>query len=138
MRTVFTSGCFDIIHAGHVLFLEQARALGDRLVVGLNSDASVEKLKGPERPLNRFSDRMAVLKGIRWVDAVIPFGEQTPVVLINAIRPDIVAKGPGYVANAIPEYAAVQKWGGSVVILPGPDLSTTNLILKIRGARLDA
>lgn len=140
MTTVFTSGCFDIVHAGHVQFLERARALGDRLIVGLNSDDSIRRLKGPERPWNPYGEREAVLKALRSVDAVIPFDEDTPAVLLMAIRPDIAVKGPGYSIENVSEWWREGQYGRAFalpacrhVILPGPDLSTTKLISRIRG-----
>jgi len=96
LRIVFTNGCFDVIHRGHVELLEFARSLGDVLVVGLNSDDSVRRLKGPERPVNTLMDRAVVLLAIRWVDFVIPFSEDTPERLIKELRPDVLVKGGDY------------------------------------------
>ncbi len=130
---VFTNGVFDILHAGHVSYLEAARALGDLLVVGLNSDESVRRLgKGPERPLNTLEDRMRVVGALRCVDAVLGFEEDTPERLISELRPDIHVKGGDYRAEDLPESSVVQGYGGKVVILPLlPGRSTTSLVKKI-------
>lgn len=125
-KLVFTNGCFDILHAGHVKLLEEAKALGDFLVVGLNSDASVRRLKGPGRPRNLQADRAAVLSAIRWVDEVIIFEEDTPLELILSIRPDILVKGGDYGPGAIVGEAEVLSWGGQVhrvTLLPGRSTS---------------
>ena len=95
-KAVFTNGCFDLLHAGHVYSLEKARSFGDFLFLGLNSDASVRRLKGPSRPLNRAADRAVVLAALQAVDAVIVFGEDTPLKLIRALRPDVLVKGADY------------------------------------------
>lgn len=131
MTTVFTNGCFDILHAGHVEFLRRARALGDELIVGINSDDSVRQLKGLSRPINSLEDRFTVLSSICWVDLVVPFDELTPVKLVRAIRPDILVKGPGYSRENMPEARIAEKWGARVVILDGPDISTTKIIEKL-------
>lgn len=131
MTIVFTNGCFDLVHAGHVDFLRRARALGDQLIVGVNSDSSVRRLKGDSRPINCLRDRMAVLQAIRWVDAVLLFNEDTPVNLVKQLRPDILVKGPGYCVEIMPEAHAAAAWGASVVILDGPDISTTKIIEKL-------
>lgn len=130
---VFTNGVFDILHAGHVTYLEQARALGDLLVVGLNSDDSVRRLgKGPERPINTLEDRATVISALRSVDAVLEFGEDTPERLISELRPDIHVKGGDYLADQLPETAIVRSYGGKVVILPFLDgRSTTRIIRKL-------
>lgn len=133
MITVFTCGCFDLIHAGHVQFLERARAWGNLLIVGINTDSSVAALKGDDRPINRLADRMAVLRAIRYVDCVIPFAELTPVNLVRGIQPHFLVKGPGYCRDNMPEAKAAEAWGGKVVILDGPDLSTTKTIERMRG-----
>ena len=131
MVTVFTNGCFDVIHHGHAKFLRQCRRLGDRLIVGLNSDASVRRLKGPNRPICNQVERWGVLEELRSVDDVILFEEDTPCELIKRIRPDIIVKGPGYSEANMPEAAIVREWGGRVVILDGPDLSTTKILQRI-------
>jgi rfaE bifunctional protein nucleotidyltransferase chain/domain len=126
---VATGGCFDLLHAGHVATLRAARALGDGLVVLLNDDASVARLKGPERPLNRAADRATVLEALGCVDAVAVFGEDTPAEALGAIRPHVWAKGGDYAGRELPEAAVLRGWGGRVTILPHlPGRSTTRLI----------
>lgn len=129
--TVFTNGCFDLFHAGHVDLLRQARALGDRLVVGINSDDSVRRLKGPTRPIHSLQDRCEIVAACRYVDEVHPFHEQTPCHLIRQLHPQIIVKGPGYSEQTMPEAAVVKEWGGKVVVLPGPPISTTSIIERI-------
>lgn len=129
---VFTNGCFDLFHAGHVDLLRQARALGDRLVVGINSDESVRSLKGPSRPIHPLQDRCQILAACRYVDEVHSFHEQTPCNLIRQLHPQIIVKGPGYSEQNMPEAKVVNAWGGRVVILPGPPISTTLIIERIR------
>lgn len=131
---VFTNGVFDILHAGHVTYLEAARELGDMLVVGLNTDASVRRLgKGPERPLNTLEDRARVVGALRCVDGVLSFDEDTPERLIGELKPDIHVKGGDYKPEDMPETKVVEAYGGKVVILPLlPGRSTTNLILRAR------
>jgi D-beta-D-heptose 7-phosphate kinase/D-beta-D-heptose 1-phosphate adenosyltransferase len=126
---VFTNGCFDLLHAGHVSLLEQARRAGDRLVVGLNSDASVRTLKGPTRPLNRQDDRAQVLAALAAVDLVVVFDEATPLELINALRPTILVKGADYREDQVVGGAEVKSWGGRVVLIDLlPGRSTTGTI----------
>lgn len=138
-RIVFTNGCFDILHAGHVRYLAQARALGDRLVVGLNVDASVRRLKGEQRPVNGLKDRAEVLLALACVDWVIPFGKDplendTPAKLIEQVRPQVLAKGGDYSVDSIVGARFVQDQGGDVVVLPLLEgRSTTGLISKVRG-----
>lgn len=115
---VATGGCFDLIHPGHVALLESARSLGDCLIVCLNSDQSVRKLKGPGRPVNKCSDRQAVLNGLSSVDAVEVFHSTTPHDALRRIEPDIWVKGGDYGSSALPEASLVESWGGEVVILP--------------------
>jgi rfaE bifunctional protein nucleotidyltransferase chain/domain len=118
-RLVFTNGVFDILHAGHVQILNQCRELGDLLIVGVNSDASVRRLgKGPERPIHTVADRIIVLEGLRAVDAAVVFEEDTPSELISILKPEIHVKGGDYVAADLPETAVVEGYGGKVVILP--------------------
>lgn len=131
MKLVFTNGCFDILHRGHCELLQQARDLGDFLIVGINSDESVAALKGPTRPVNCLADRVVVLKSLRWVDQVIPFDELDPVKLVKYLKPHVLVKGPGYSRENMPEAQAAEAWGGEVVILGGPDISTTKIIEKI-------
>jgi rfaE bifunctional protein nucleotidyltransferase chain/domain len=133
-RLVFTNGVFDILHAGHVLYLEQARNLGDMLFVGLNSDASAKLLgKGPGRPVNTAEDRAEVLSALRAVDGVIEFDEATPIRVIQALRPDIHVKGGDYLAGDLPETPIVHGYGGEVVILPFLPGRSTTAVLKALG-----
>jgi D-beta-D-heptose 7-phosphate kinase/D-beta-D-heptose 1-phosphate adenosyltransferase len=135
-RVVFTNGCFDLLHAGHVGCLQQARGLGDVLVVGVNSDRSVRRLKGPGRPVNSEEDRLRVLAGLRCVDHVIAFDDDTPEALIAAIRPEIYVKGGDYAAEALPERGLVESYGGRVVALSYlPGRSTSEIVARIRGDR---
>ena len=115
---VATGGCFDLLHAGHVRFLEQARALGDCLIVCLNADESVRRLKGPGRPLVPEEDRAAVLSALHFVDAVVTFDEDTPEAVLSRLRPDIFAKGGDYAVADLPEAELVKSWGGQAVLLP--------------------
>ena len=136
-KVVATGGCFDLLHAGHVRTLEAARALGDCLIVLLNSDDSVRRLKGRDRPLVPEADRAAVLEALACVDAVLVFDEGTPEAVLDRLRPDVWAKGGDYDADDLPEAAAVAAWGGEVVILPYVEgRSTTRLLreLTLRGA----
>ena len=129
---VFTNGCFDILHAGHVAYLEDARALGDALVLGLNSDASVSRLKGPNRPITSETNRARVMAGLQAVDYVCLFDEDTPVELIEAIQPDIHTKGGDYAPETLPEYAPIVAYGGRVEIIPfRPGLSSSSVIETI-------
>jgi rfaE bifunctional protein nucleotidyltransferase chain/domain len=130
---VATGGCFDLLHAGHVATLDAARALGDCLVVCVNSDASVRRAKGPDRPVQPVEDRRRVLEGLRAVDAVIVFDEDTPQQVLPAIRPDIWVKGGDYAGTDLPETALVRSWGGEVVTVPYlPGLSTSGLLSRVR------
>jgi rfaE bifunctional protein nucleotidyltransferase chain/domain len=132
---VFTNGCFDLLHRGHVAYLEEAAALGRSLVVAVNDDASVRALdKGPERPINPLSDRMALLAALRPVDAVVPFSDPTPLSLILAIHPDVLVKGGDWPTDRIVGADAVRGWGGSVYSIPFRfQRSTSDLVKKIRG-----
>ncbi len=133
-RIVFTNGCFDIIHAGHVGYLEQARERGDRLVVAVNSDESVTRLKGPGRPINSVDRRMAVLAGLESVDWVVPFAEDTPERLLDLLRPDVLVKGGDYASvDEVVGAPIVQAYGGEVHVMGQFDsLSTTGIVDKIR------
>lgn len=133
-RVVFTNGCFDILHRGHVTYLEEAAALGHRLVVGLNSDASVKRLgKAPDRPLNDQDSRAAVLSALRCVDAVTVFDEDTPLELIKLVRPDVLVKGGDWKPEQIVGGAEVLGWGGEVRALAFVQgYSTTGLVEKIK------
>jgi D-beta-D-heptose 7-phosphate kinase/D-beta-D-heptose 1-phosphate adenosyltransferase len=131
---VATGGCFDLLHAGHVATLHAARRLGDCLVVCLNSDASVRRLKGPGRPLVPAVDRARVLEALACVDAVVVFDEDTPVEVLRRIRPDVWAKGGDYRGVDLPEQAVLQEWGGAAVVLPYLDgRSTTQLVRTAAG-----
>jgi len=131
-RIVFTNGCFDILHVGHVRYLAQARALGDLLVVGLNSDRSVHALKGPSRPLLPEDERAELLAALAAVDYVSIFDEDRPNALIEVVRPAVHVKGGDYRAGDLPEAPVVRKHGGQIVIMPLVEgRSTTNLIEKI-------
>ncbi len=134
---VATGGCFDLLHAGHVSMLQAARALGDCLVVCLNSDASVRRLKGPGRPVIPQADRAAVLLGLSCVDAVALFDEDTPLELLARLRPDVFAKGADYSVADLPEAALLATWGGQAVVLPfleGRSTSRMMQELATRGA----
>lgn len=134
-RIVFTNGCFDILHSGHITYLNRARGIDDVLVVGLNSDASVRRLKGPERPINTLEDRARVLAALSCVDHVVPFEEDTPAEIIRLIRPDLYVKGGDYTEESLPEAPLVRSLGGEVHILPFvEDRSTTGIIDRIRQA----
>ncbi|HVO34644.1 MAG TPA: D-glycero-beta-D-manno-heptose 1-phosphate adenylyltransferase [Gemmatimonadales bacterium] len=131
---VFTNGIFDVLHRGHVALLVAARAEGDRLVVGLNTDASARRLKGPERPVNSAADRAFVLGGLECVDAVVLFDEDTPAELIAALQPDVLVKGADYGPGQIVGAEVVEARGGRVVRVPlEPGYSTTGLIARVRG-----
>jgi rfaE bifunctional protein nucleotidyltransferase chain/domain len=136
-RIVFTNGCFDILHRGHVEYLQEAATLGDRLVIGLNSDASVKRQnKGPERPLNDELSRAKVLAALRLVDAVVIFDQDTPLELIQAIGPDVLVKGGDWPEDKIVGADLVKARGGSVHSLKLVDgFSTTGLVERIRHGR---
>lgn len=134
---VFTNGCFDILHRGHVAYLAQAAALGRTLVVGVNSDASVRRLnKSADRPFNPLEDRMAVLAALESVDLVVPFDEDTPAALIEAVQPDHLVKGGDWAVDEIVGADTVKRRGGQVHSIPFEfDRSTTALIERIRSGR---
>ena len=132
-KIVFTNGCFDLLHVGHVRYLAQAKKLGDFLIIGLNSDSSVKELKGEDRPINSFEDRATLLSAIESVDSVIMFEEQTPENLIKDIVPDILVKGGEYSIEDIVGYQTVMQNGGQVKTLSFYDgYSSTNYINKIK------
>ncbi len=132
-RVVFTNGCFDILHAGHVSYLEQAREQGDRLIVAVNGDASVTRLKGPGRPINSVDRRMAVLAGLGAVDWVVSFSEDTPENLITLLKPDILVKGGDYGVEQVVGAELVYAYGGEVRVLGlVENSSTTAIVEKIR------
>jgi D-beta-D-heptose 7-phosphate kinase/D-beta-D-heptose 1-phosphate adenosyltransferase len=131
-RVVMTNGCFDILHRGHVAYLSGAKALGDVLVVGLNSDASVQRLKGPGRPINGLEDRAHVLAALSAIDHVVPFEDDVPLELVRMVRPDVFVKGGDYTPDRLPEARVVRELGGAVTILPWvADQSTTSIIERI-------
>jgi D-beta-D-heptose 7-phosphate kinase/D-beta-D-heptose 1-phosphate adenosyltransferase len=133
-RVVFTNGCFDLLHVGHVRYLQEARELGDALVVGVNADASVRKLKGPGRPLTPAKERAEILAALACVDFVTIFGAATPLALIRALGPDVLVKGGDWPIDQIVGREIVEGRGGSVVAIPFvKNRSTTTLISKIRG-----
>ena len=130
---VFTNGCFDILHAGHVRYLTEAKKLGDVLVVGLNSDDSVHKLKGAGRPVNPAADRAEVLAGLRAVDHVVVFEEATAEELVRCLQPDVYVKGGDYSPACLPESAVVSSYGGRTVLVPLLEgRSTTNVIRRLQ------
>lgn len=132
-KIVFTNGCFDLLHVGHIRYLAQAKKLGDFLIIGLNSDSSVKELKGEDRPINSFEDRANLLSAIESVDLVIMFEEQTPENLIKDIVPDILVKGGDYNIEDIVGYQTVMQNGGQVKTLSFYDgYSSTNYINKIK------
>ena len=132
-KVVFTNGCFDIVHTGHVRYLSQAKALGDYLVVGLNSDESIRRLKGAGRPIMNYADRSYLLAHLTPVDLIVGFPDDTPLSLIKRLRPDILAKGADYSINQIVGAAEVKSWGGQVRrvrLVKGK--STTRILERIR------
>ena len=132
---VFTNGVFDLLHPGHVRYLQQARALGDMLIVGLNSDASVRRNKGPERPINPESERAEVVAALECVDAVVIFDEDTPAEIVRACQPDILVKGADWPADQIVGRDTVEARGGRVVRMPvETGYSTTTLVERIKQA----
>ena len=131
-KVVFTNGCFDILHAGHVRYLEKARSFGDCLVLGLNTDASVRGNKGPSRPINSELDRAEVVGALKSVDYVVLFGEKTAETIIAKVRPDVYVKGGDYTLETLPEAKIVQSYGGRVEFVQMvAGRSTTNVIKKI-------
>ncbi|MCM2271920.1 MAG: D-glycero-beta-D-manno-heptose 1-phosphate adenylyltransferase [candidate division Zixibacteria bacterium] len=134
-RIVFTNGVFDILHRGHVEYLTKARSFGDLLIVGLNRDSSVRKIKGPSRPYQKERDRAAVLLGLRAVDYVILFSEETPDLLIRALRPDVLVKGADYRESEIVGAEFVRSYGGSVRrVRLTPGRSTTSILKRMSRA----
>lgn len=131
---VFTNGCFDILHRGHVTYLDHAASLGHSLLVGVNSDASVQRLgKAPDRPINPLADRLTVLAALSSVSIVVPFDEDTPLALILSCRPDVLVKGGDWTVEQIIGGKEVQSWGGQVISIPYlQGHSTTELLQRIR------
>ena len=133
-KVVFTNGCFDILHVGHLRYMNEAKELGDILVVGVNSDDSVRRLKGPTRPINNENDRAEMLCGLKAVDYAVIFTEDTPNNLIGELKPNIHVKGGDYKKEDLPETKIVESYGGEVRILQLVDgKSTTNVVNKIAG-----
>lgn len=134
-KLVFTNGVFDILHAGHVQYLGEARKLGDLLIVGVNTDESVRMLgKGPTRPINGLEDRMAVLEALRSVDGAVAFSEKTPEELIAKLKPEIHVKGGDYAIEDLPEAKIAQAYGGQVILIPFlPGRSTTSILKRLDG-----
>ena len=132
-RIVFTNGCFDILHVGHVRYLKEAKALGDILILGLNSDSSVKSLKGSNRPINNESDRAEVLSALKSIDYVVIFDEKTAENIVGEVKPDIYAKGGDYSIDTLPEAKIVAEHGGKTVLLQLVDgKSSTNIINKCK------
>jgi D-beta-D-heptose 7-phosphate kinase / D-beta-D-heptose 1-phosphate adenosyltransferase len=129
-KIVFTNGCFDILHRGHVSLLNQAKQLGDILIVGINSDASIKRLKGNERPINNLEDRMMVLAGLQFVDYLVPFDQDSPDELIKLIKPDFFVKGGDYTIDKLPEAKLIKSLGGEIRIFPFVDDKSTTLIIN--------
>ncbi|MEU7103691.1 D-glycero-beta-D-manno-heptose 1-phosphate adenylyltransferase [Streptomyces sp. NPDC046215] len=135
-RVVFTNGCFDLLHGGHVSCLSRAKDLGDLLVVGVNSDDSVRRLKGPQRPVTTLPERLRVLAALSCVDYVVPFDDDSPVALIGALKPDVYVKGGDYTMATLPEAPLVERLGGVVHLMPTvADTSTTDIIRRIHALR---
>ncbi|MGA7981895.1 MAG: D-glycero-beta-D-manno-heptose 1-phosphate adenylyltransferase, partial [Chromatiaceae bacterium] len=133
---VFTNGCFDLLHVGHVTYLEQARRYGHRLIIGLNTDRSVRSIKGPERPLIGQDDRARLLAALASVDAVVLFDEKTPLNLIKALRPDVLAKGADYTEKQVVGANEVKSWGGRLALIPLVNgRSTTSILEALRRTR---
>lgn len=133
-KIVFTNGCFDIIHIGHIELLKFCKSLGDFLIVGLNTDDSIRRIKGDKRPINPVEDRKIILESIRYVDMVLTFDEDTPLNLIKKIKPDILVKGGDWKENEIVGSEFVKSYGGKVIVFPYiKNKSTTNIIKKIGG-----
>jgi len=136
-RIVFTNGCFDLLHAGHLRGLRQARGLGDCLVVGVNDDESVHALKGPGRPIVPLAERLELLAAVRWVDEVIPFTGTSPATLLRLLRPRFYAKGADWRQRELPEAPAARESGSEIVFLELlPGLSTTSIVERIRAIPL--
>ena len=132
-EVVFTNGCFDIIHRGHIEVLAQTANLGDKLIIGLNSDSSIQKLKGKNRPIIEEQSRAILLASLSFVDAVVLFSEETPLNLISTLKPDVLAKGGDYKIETIVGHKVVQENGGQVILVPFIDgFSSTTIIDKIK------
>ena len=133
-KVVFTNGVFDLLHPGHVDILTAARSHGDALIVGLNSDSSVKLLKGPNRPIHNEAERAYVLAALEAVDVVVIFEQDTPLELVQALRPDVIVKGGDYTLDSIVGAREVQSWGGEAIVVPlTPGFSTSSIIEKLSG-----
>lgn len=133
-KVVFTNGVFDLLHPGHIDVLAAARSRGDALIVGLNTDESVRRLKGPDRPVRNQAERAYVLAALEAVDLVVLFEQDTPLELVRALRPDVIVKGGDYAVDSIVGASEVESWGGEVVVVPlTPGQSTTSIIEKLSG-----
>lgn len=131
-RVVFTNGVFDLLHPGHIDILSAARDRGDAMIVGVNTDASVKRLKGPARPVRNEAERVFVLAALEAVDCVVLFEQDTPIDLVKALKPDIIVKGGDYTEETVVGAKEVRSWGGEVVIIPlTPGQSTTSIIEKL-------
>ncbi len=129
---VFTNGCFDILHVGHITLLEECRRFGSKLVVGMNTDASVCTLKGPSRPIVGERERARIMAALAATDAVVLFNEETPIELIRALKPDVIVKGGDYTVESVVGHKDVAAWGGRVEIVPTVEgFSTTNIVKKL-------
>jgi len=134
-EVVLTNGCFDIIHRGHIEVLAQTADLGNRLIIGLNSDSSIQKLKGKNRPIIDEQSRAILLASLSFVDAVVLFSEKTPINLISSLKPDVLAKGGDYKIETIVGHKVVQENGGQVILVPFVDgFSSTTIIEKIKSS----
>ena len=129
-RIVFTNGCFDLLHVGHITYLHQAAAFGDLLIVGLNSDQSVRQLKGPKRPVINQRDRAAILAALQCIDFVVIFDEANPLKLIESLRPDVLVKGGDYRVDQVIGHQLVESYGGTVVTTPLVEGVSTTRILE--------
>ncbi len=133
LTIVFTNGCFDILHPGHVDYLQQAKDMGDLLVVGINDDGSISRLKGADRPIHELDDRVTMLAALQCVDYVVPFSDDTPLSLIQSVRPDILVKGDDYTVSDIAGSEDVLSYGGKVELVPLlKGYSTTDIIDRIK------
>ena len=134
-KVVFTNGCFDVIHRGHIEILARTADLGDKLIIGLNSDSSIQKLKGKDRPIMDENSRAILLAGLNFVDAIVLFAEETPLNLISTLNPDILTKGSDYEISTIVGNEIVTENGGEVILIPFVDgVSSTNIIDKIKSS----
>lgn len=134
-KVVFTNGVFDLLHPGHVDLLTEARSLGDALIVGLNTDASVKRLKGPERPVRNQEERAYVVAALEAVDMVVLFEDDTPLELVLALKPDVIVKGGDYTVDSMVGASEVQGWGGEAVVVPLTAGQSTTSIIERLGAK---